>query len=52
MTSLENEMVEVNLFTKQKEIHRLREWTFGFQEEGLGEGIVRESAITYTHCYT
>ena len=24
-------MIQMNLFTKQKEIHRLREWTYGYQ---------------------
>ena len=29
----------MNLFTKQKETHRLRKWTYGCH----GEGIVRDS---------
>ena len=29
---------DTNEFTKQKEIHRLRTWTYGFQ----GEGIVKD----------
>ena len=42
MTSLicgiSKEMIQMNLFTKQKETHRLREGTDSCQ----GEGIVRE----------
>ena len=34
-----------NEFTKQKETHRLREWIYGCQGEGWGEGIVREFGI-------
>ena len=30
----------MNLFTEQKETHRLREQTYGFPEEGCGERIV------------
>ena len=32
----------MNLFTKQKQTHRLRERTYGYQGDGCGEGIVRE----------
>ena len=32
----------MNLFTKQKQIPRLREQTYGCQRGGWGEGIVRE----------
>ena len=35
-------MIEMKLFTKQKQTHRLREWTYGCQGKSLGEGIVRE----------
>ena len=31
----------MNSLTKQKETHRLREWTYGCQGLGCGEGIVR-----------
>ena len=34
--------MQLNLFTKQKETHRLREQTYGFLGEGWGERIVRE----------
>ena len=35
----------MNLFTKQKETHRLRKWTYGCH----GEGIVRDSGkVMYT----
>ena len=33
---------DVNELAKQKETHRLREWTYGSQREGWKEGIVRE----------
>ena len=32
----------MNLLKKQKETHRLGEWTYGCQREGWGEGIVGE----------
>ena len=35
----------MNLFTKQKQTHRLREQTYGNRGEGWGEGIVREFGI-------
>ena len=36
--------IKVNLFTKQKQTHRLREWIEGYGE-GEGGGIVREFGI-------
>ena len=38
-------MVQINLFTKQKQTHRLREQTYGYQGEACGEGIVREFGV-------
>ena len=35
-------MIQMNLFTKQKQTHRLIEWTYGYQEGRVGGGIVRE----------
>ena len=35
-------MIQMNLITKQKETHRLREKTYCCLGEGWGEGIVRE----------
>ena len=35
-------MIQMNVFTKQKHSHRLRERTCGYQDEGLEEGAVRE----------
>ena len=32
----------MNLFTKQKQTHRLRERTYGYWGEGWGGGMVRE----------
>ena len=43
----------MNLFTKQKQTHRLREQTYGYQGvEGWGRGIDREFGIDmYTLLY-
>ena len=45
MTSLvcgiEKEIMQMNLLTKQKESHRLRKQTYGFQGEEWGERIIR-----------
>ena len=42
----------MNLFTKQKQTHRLRERTYDYQGEEWGEEIVREFAIDmYTLLY-
>ena len=30
-------MIQMNLVTKQKETHRLREWTYGWQGGRLGD---------------
>ena len=30
MQNLKNRMIQMNLFTKQKQTHRLREWTYGY----------------------
>ena len=38
-------MMQMNLITKQKKIHRLRGWNYGYQKGGSGEGIVREFEI-------
>ena len=35
-------MIQMNLLTKQKETHRLREWTYGCWGEGWGEVTDRE----------
>jgi len=29
-------MIQMNLFTKQKQTHRLREWIYGYQERWVG----------------
>ena len=45
-------MIQKNLFTKQKETHRLREQTCSCQGEGEGKGIVRELGMDrYTLLY-
>ena len=42
------EIMQMNLFTKQKETHRLRKWTYGCQ----GEGTVRDlGKVRYTLLY-
>ena len=42
----------MNLFTKQKQIHRLRERIYGYRGEAWGEGIFREFGIDmYTLLY-
>ena len=42
----------MNLLSKQKETHRLREQTFGCCRETWGKGTVRESGINmYTLLY-
>ena len=32
-------MIKMNLFTKEKETHRLKEWTYGCQGEGIGREL-------------
>ena len=45
-------MIQINLLTKQKETHRLREQTCSCQGEGEGKGIVRELGMgRYTLLY-
>ena len=45
-------MVQMNLFTKQKQTHRLRERTMVTSGEGWGRGIDTEFGIdTYTLLY-
>ena len=41
----------MKLFTKQKQTHRLREQTYGCQQEGWGAGIVKKLGWTGTHGY-
>ena len=36
---MESKMIQMNLFTKQKHIHRLRKGTYGYQGE-RGEGRI------------
>ena len=38
-------MIKMNLFTKQKQTHRLREQTYDYRGEGCRGGIVREFGI-------
>ena len=41
----------MNLFTKQKQTHRLQKQTYGYQKGKVGEGINEELGLTYTHYY-
>ena len=43
----------MNLFTKQKQTLKVREWTYGYWGKGrMGEGIVREFGVDmYTVLY-
>ena len=46
-------MIQMNLFTNQKQTHRLREGTYGYQGGRVGRGgIIREFGIDmYTLLY-
>ena len=45
-------MIQMNLLTKQKQTHRLREGTYCYQGEGWEEGIVRQLGMDmYTLLY-
>ena len=44
-------MIQVNLFAKHKQTHRLRNKTYGYQRGKAGEGKVRSLGLTYTHYY-
>ena len=46
-------LIQINLFTKQKQTHRFREWTYGYQWGKLrGVKVVREFGINmYTLLY-
>ena len=45
-------MIQMNLFTKQKQTHRLREQTYGYRGKGGGGGIDWELGIDmYTLLY-
>ena len=41
----------MNLFTKQKQTHRLREQTYGYRGEGWGKRKLGSLGLTCTHCY-
>ena len=46
-------MIQMNLFTKQKQTHRLRKQTYGYQRGKPGGGINWEFGIDiYTLLYT
>ena len=45
-------MIQINLFTKEKQTHRFKEWAYGCQEEEWGKGLVRECGMdVYTLLY-
>ena len=41
-------MIKMNLFTKQKDIHRHRKQTYGYQR-GVGKGQIKSLGLKYTH---
>ena len=46
-------MIQMKLFRKQKQIHRTRNQTYGYQREigGQGSDKFRSLGLTYTHYY-
>ena len=49
---IEKEMIQVNLFTKKKQTHRLREQTYGCQGGGgVGKGWIGSLRLADTNCY-
>ena len=44
-------MTQMNLFTKQKQTHRHRKETYGYQRGNKVEGLIRSLGLTYTHYY-
>ena len=44
-------MVQMNLFTKQKETHRHRKQTYGYQRGKGGVGSIGNLRLTDTHYY-
>ena len=42
----------MNLFTKQKQTHRLRKQTYGYQREKVRGRDKLGVGLTYTHYYT
>ena len=50
--NLSMKMIQMNLFTKQKQTHRHRERTYGYQWGKCGgEGQIGSLGLTCTHCY-
>ena len=44
-------MIQMNLFTKQKQTHRLREWTYGYEGGRVGgKWQIGSLGLTCTHC--
>ena len=41
----------MNLFTEQKQTHRLREQPYGYQGGRMGEGKIGSLVLTCTPCY-
>ena len=44
-------MIQMNLFTKQKQTYRLRKQANGYQRENVGKGYIRNLELTYTQYY-
>ena len=52
MWNLKKKMIKMNLFTKEKQTHRLREWIYGYRGEGWEGGIDWELGVDiYTLLY-
>ena len=45
------QMIQMNLLREQKQTHRLRRGTCGYQGRRMGAGIVREFGMDMYHCY-
>ena len=44
------EMIQMNLFTKQKETHRCRKHTYGYQRGQVGGGVDYRLGLAGAHC--
>ena len=44
-------MIQMNLFTKQKQTHRHGKQTYGHQSGKGEEGCIRSLGLTHTHKY-
>ena len=42
----------MNVYAKQKQTHRYRKQTYGYQRRGVREGQIRSMGLTDTNYYT